>query len=455
MTRKLSPVVGLLLLAVPLVADETGEKLMARALESPVAWETLAHLTDNIGPRLSGSRGANEAVRWTTAKLKSWGLEARNEPIMVPHWVRGVEEAKLVSHLDQKIVVTALGGSVATPPDGISAEVVEVASLDEVNALGEQVRGKIVLFNKALDMKLVEDRRAFAAYGAVVPLRGGGPSRAAQFGAVATLVRSIGSRSLRTPHTGALRYDPNYPQIPAGAIAAEDADLIHRLLAKGETVKIDLRLTPQTLPDVASANVVAEIRGRELPDEIVLLGAHLDSWDLATGAIDDGAGVAAIMESLRLMKEMKITPRRTIRAVLFMNEENGLRGGRGYFEAHKSEVGQHVAAIESDAGAAAPLGFITTLSPEGIATLQTWIEPIQALGATRLIYAPQTGADTSPLVGAGVIGFGVVQDPLHYFDWHHTPADTLDKVDPDDLKKNVAAIAFLAYTLAESGERLK
>lgn len=443
------PVAGCLtfVLTVSALGQSNADRLVTRALDNTRAYETLSYLTDNIGPRLSGSRGAELAVAWTTARFKEWGIEVRNEPVKVPHWVRGAEEAYLVSHNRQKIVLTTLGGSVATPAAGLTADVVEVSSYDELKALGPKVKGKIVFFHKPMNMDLVRSRRSFEAYSEAVEFRSRGASRAAEYGAVASLIRSIGSASLRTPHTGSLRYDEKLPRIPAAAMTAEDAMLVHRLLAKGERVRMHLVLTPKVLPDVMSANVVAEIRGREKPEEIVLIGAHLDSWDLGTGAIDDGSGVAMVMETLRLMKELGIQPRRTIRGVLFMNEENGLNGGRAYFARHKGE--KHVAAIETDAGAAAPAGFVTTLQGEKLAALEARAGVLARIGAAQFETRKETGADTSFLVEAGVTGFGFIPDPLHYFDYHHTPADTLDKVDPKELAQDTAAIAALAYLLAE------
>jgi carboxypeptidase Q len=261
---------------------------------------------------------------------------------------------------------------------------------------------------------------------------------------VAAVIRSVGSVSLRTPHTGALRYDPAQPKIPAAAMTAEDAMLIDRLIKKGERVRMHLVLTPRTLPDVESANVIAEIRGSEKPDEIVLIGGHLDSWDLGTGAIDDGSGVAMVMETMRLLNDMK--PKRTVRAVLFMNEENGLNGGRTYFANHKNE--KHVAAIETDAGAAAPTGFRTTLKGDALANLERRTQSLAAVGAAHFETTAETGADTSFLIEAGVPGFSLVPEPLHYFDYHHSPADTLDKVDPKELAQDSAALAALTWILA-------
>jgi carboxypeptidase Q len=437
---------GMTLCAAPLFAQSIPDQLVQRELAASQAYETLSHLTDDIGPRLSGSAGAAAAVRFTTERFRAWGIDVHNERVTVPHWVRGREEASLPTQHNQKIVLTALGGSVATPAKGIIADVVEATSFDELKQLGAKVKGKIVFFNVPMDMELVRAGRSFDAYSKAVIYRGTGASRAAEYGAAAVVIRSVGSASLRTPHTGALRYDPKQPKIPAAAMTAEDAMLVHRLLARKERVRMHLVLTPRTLPDAVSANVIAEIRGSEHPEEIVLLGAHLDSWDLGTGAIDDGSGVAMVMETMRLMKQMNLHPRRTIRAVLFMNEENGLNGGRQYWAAHKRD--KHVAAIETDAGAAAPTGFITTLKGDALAALQAKTAPLAAVNANRFEITPETGADTSFIVESGVPGFGFVPDPLHYFDYHHTPADTLDKIDPKELAQDSAAIAALSWILA-------
>ncbi|HEX8252741.1 MAG TPA: M20/M25/M40 family metallo-hydrolase [Thermoanaerobaculia bacterium] len=448
-----------LLLALPAFSqttDQTATRIIDHVLESAngQGWETLAHLTDNIGPRLSGSRGAELAVRYTTARFREWGVDVRNERVIVPHWVRGAERGRLVSHNDQQLSLTALGGSVATPASGITAEVIEVTSYEQLAQLGRaNIAGKIVFYNSAMDMQLVESGRAFEAYSKAVIFRGIGASRAAELGAVAAVVRSVATASLRTPHTGSLRYLDNIAKIPAAALATEDAELVHRLLAKGERVRMNLVLTPRTLPDVPSANVIAEIRGSELPDEIVLIGGHLDSWDLGTGAIDNGSGVSMVMETMRVLKELGIRPRRTIRAVLFMNEENGLRGGRTYFEnaAKREELHRHVAAIESDAGAAPPVGFIATLEASELARVESRMKVLARIAPMYFESSRQTGADTSPLTNAGIIGFGLVPNPRHYFDYHHTPADTLDKVDPKALAQNTAALAALAYVLAQDG----
>ena len=440
-------------IAAPVSAQDriaTAEKIVAEALTNSKAYATLAHLTDDIGPRLSGSRNAELAVRWTTEQFRQWGIPVRNERIMVPRWIRGAERGRLVSHNNQPLTLTTLGGSVATPPEGITADVVEVHSFDELKALGrEKVGGTIVFYSAAMDLRQVEAGAAFEAYGKAADFRGKGPDAASALGALAVVTRSIASATLRSPHTGSLRYKAG-KKIPAAALSAEDAMLVQRLLARGDRVRMNLVLTPRTLEDVPSANVVAEIRGIENPDEIVLLGGHLDSWDLGTGAIDNGSGVAMVMETMRVLKQLGIQPRRTIRCVLFMNEENGLRGGRGYAADHAAEIDRHFAAIESDAGVGSPIGFRTTLTGAArVAFAENVNRVLKRVGATEFITAESTGADTSRLIEGGVPGFGYSSDSRHYFDYHHSAADTLDKVNRDDLAKGAAAVAALTYLLSE------
>jgi hypothetical protein len=444
-----------LALALPALAQSNEERLVDYILANSQGYQTLAYLTDEIGPRLSGSRNAEAAVRWTTQRFRDWGIDVRNERVMVPHWVRGAEHGRLTSHRNQKLSLTALGGSIATPANGITADVIEVTSYEQLAELGGagKIKGKIVFYNSPMDMQLVESGRAFDAYSQAVIFRGIGASRAAEHGAIAAVVRSVASGSLRTPHTGSMFYLDGIRKIPAAAVTTEDAELMHRLLAKGERVRMNLVLTPKQLPDVASANVIAEIRGSERPEEIILIGGHLDSWDLGTGAIDNGSGVSMVMETMRAMKELGLRPKRTIRAVLFMNEENGLRGARQYFEnaAKREELHRHVAVIESDAGAAAPVGFISTLEGASLQRIESRMRVLSRIAKMYFESSKHTGADTSPLTNAGIVGFGLVPDPRHYFDHHHAPSDTLDKVNPKELSQCTAAIAALAYVLAENG----
>jgi carboxypeptidase Q len=450
-------VVLVLLLVFPAVAADTLDASRAisdAALASGESWEVLSYLADVIGPRLSGSEGAERAVEWTAETMRNWGLFVRLQPVTVPVWVRGEERASLVSHGNRAVHVTALGPSVATPAAGIEAEVIAASSLEQLVALGDAVRGKIVLVNEVMDPVLVSQHRSFEAYGPAVRQRGSGAAIAGRQGAVACVIRSVTTRSLRTPHTGAMRYDSEGPRIPAGAVSTEDADLIQRLLDRGETVRMRLVLTPKSLPDTRSANVIAEIPGRERPEEIVVIGGHLDSWDLGTGAIDNGAGIAVTMETMRLIHQLGLQPRRTIRAVLFMNEENGLRGALAYRKSVTDELWRHVAAVEFDAGVGRPMAYRTTLSIEEIARLEPWLVEMRRLGAGTLIPSPGTGADTSPLTRSCVTGFGAAPENDTYFDYHHSAADTLDKVDPELLRRNAATFAVLTWILADMPQRV-
>jgi carboxypeptidase Q len=431
--------------AAPTAAQlQVAERLVGPALTEGHAWARLVELTDGIGPRLSGSVGAEAAVQWALRSFKADGVRAWTEPVKVPHWVRGEERAELLSserYFGRPLHVMALGDSAPTPPGGITAEIVEVSSFEELAALGDRVKGRIVLFNH--DMKVTED------YGRFAGLRGRGPAAAAKAGAVGALVRSLATASLSTPHTGATHFNEGVTPIPAASITVEDAELLHRLLAGGAPVRVRLVLGCKTLPEAGSFNVVAEVKGREKPEEIVLIGAHLDSWDVGTGAQDDGAGVVMVMEAARLIARQKPAPRRTVRVVLFMNEENGLRGARAYAEAHAAELPRHVAALEMDAGGGRPLGLMFR-SGEGAAELvRPWLSPMVALGAGTILQGEAGGADLLPLIPAQVPMVSVKQDSSRYFDVHHSHADTLDKIDPEALAKSTAATAWTAYLLAE------
>jgi carboxypeptidase Q len=436
------------------------KRVQQAALQSDYAYRQLAHLCNNIGPRLSGSAQAQQAVEYIAAELRKLGLEVKLEKVMVPHWVRGEETAALTEYpgmapgTTQKVVLTALGGSVATPPEGLTADVVVVNSFDELQALGRnRVAGKIVLFAAKFDQQLADNGFAGQAYGQAVAYRGGGASAAARLGAVAALNRSAGGADYRLPHTGALRYADDAPKIPAAAVAAEDAEMIAHLAAEG-TVKMHLVLTPQTLPDAASYNVVADLKGSEHPEQIVIVSGHLDSWDLGRGAIDDGAGVVMAMQTAQLMKQLQLRPKRTLRIIAWMNEENGLAGGRGYAEDHKNDMANHFAAIEADLGAGHPLGVSVEGKPELLTLLQPLALILQSQGAGVTRMAEETGSDVSPLGAAGVPTFAPIQDARTYFNYHHTAADTLDKVGPKELQENCAVVATLAYTLANMPQSL-
>lgn len=436
------------------------KQLQQAALSSDYAWRQLAHLTDSIGPRLSGSPQAEGAVEYIAQEMRRLGLEVKLEKLSVPHWVRGEERGDLVGYPGQapgtvqKIILTALGGSVATPPSGLNAEVVVVNNFDELKALGRgKVAGKIVLFNARYDRQMSAQGFGGEAYGQAVAYRGGGASAAARLGAVAALNRSAGGAEYRLPHTGALRYADDAPKIPAASVTAEDGDLIARLAAQG-TVRLRLVLTPQTFPDAVSYNVIADLKGSEHPEQIIIVSGHLDSWDLGTGAIDDGAGVAIAMQTVQLMKQLRLHPRRTIRFIAWMNEENGVVGGRTYAKEYEAEIANHFAAIESDRGAGHPLGFEVKAKPEVLPLLAPMSAILQTSGAGLLKLTGDTETDISFLGTAGVPSFGLWQDTRTYFDYHHTAADTLDKVVPRELAENAAAMSVLAYTLANLPESL-
>jgi len=437
------------------------KRLGEAALSSDYAYGQVAHLSNNIGPRLSGSRQAAQAVSYVADQMRRLGLDVRLEKVMVPHWVRGTETCELVEfpgqapETFQKIVVTALGGSTATAERGVTAEVVVVNDFDELTRLGRaRVEGRIVLFNKRFDQRLADQGFAGDAYGQAVAYRGAGASAAARLGAVASLIRSVGGAQYRVPHTGSLNYAQDTPRIPAGAVTAEDADLIAHLAAQGK-VRMRLTLTPQTLPDAESYNVVADLKGSEHPEQIIIVSGHLDSWDLGTGAIDDAAGVGIAMQVVQLIKQLGLRPRRTIRFVAWMNEENGLMGGRTYASVHGAEVNNHVAAIEADLGAGHPAGFFAHANAEAINMLTPLAKVLQSTGAGVIRFSPTSpGADISPLDAAGVPTFAPIQDSRTYFDYHHSPADTLDKINPHELRENVVVMTLLAYTIASLPDRL-
>lgn len=373
------------------------------------------------------------------------GHDARTERVMVPHWVRGQEEGAIVAPVQRNLHLLTLGGSVGTPRRGIVGDVVVVSSFDELEALGDTVAGKIILFNRV--MPAYNDKDG-SQYGPTVTYRGRGPQVAGQKRAIAALVRSVTARSLRSPHTGAMWYEPKAPQVPGVASSVEDAELIARLAAAGETVRVRLKLGAKTLPDAPSANVIAELRGREKPDEIVLIGAHIDSWDVGQGAHDDGAGCAIVMEALSLVRRMGLTPRRTIRVVLFTNEENGTRGARAYAAQHKGD--RHIAAIEADSGGFDPTGWDVDGTDAHLSYIGDIASLLASLRADDVDKGTGGGADIAYLKPTTIPLIGFRTEGSRYFDYHHSQADTLDKVDPESLRKGVAAMAVMAYVLADA-----
>ncbi|MBS1794566.1 MAG: M20/M25/M40 family metallo-hydrolase [Acidobacteria bacterium] len=442
----------------PLYSEQTLTDLrniQQAALGSDYAYRQTAYLSNNIGPRLTGSPQAQRAVEYVAAELRKLGLEVRLQELKVPHWVRGEERGELVEYegmaagTTQKVVLAALGGSIATPADGLTAEIVVVNSFDELNALPKgAVEGKIVLFNYKFDREMQASGFGGAAYGQAVQYRFGGAVAAARLGAAAVLVRSAGGSQNRLVHTGAMGYADGVKKIPAAAVTYEDAETI-AYLAKMGKVRIKMKITPQTLEDAVSYNVIGDLKGSEKPDEVVVVGGHLDSWDLGTGALDDAAGVAVSMQVAYLLKQLNLRPKRTIRVIAFMNEENGGVGGRTYGQEQEANAMKHFAAIESDLGASHPLGFYFTGKPEALAFLAPISKVLGSQGAGLSQLQPGgVGADIGPLTQKGVPSFAPWFNQQTYFNYHHTAADTLDKVNPRKLAENGSLMAVLAYGLA-------
>jgi carboxypeptidase Q len=426
---------------------EAASKLIDAAMVDEGGMEKLSYLCDRIGNRLSGSLGLEKAIAWAAAQMNHDGLtNVSTQRVKVPHWVRGLESAAFVEPVAKPLTMIGLGGSVATPKKGITADVVVVSSFEELERRGKNgIEGKIVLFNVP-----------YESYGRTVVYRTAGASRAARLGAVASLVRSITPVSLQSPHTGAVEYMDGLPKIPAAAVTIEDALLIQRLVDAGNTVSVHLEMEAHMLPDADSANVVGEIVGRERPDEIVVIGGHIDSWDVGVGAQDDGSGIITALEAAHLIHQLGLRPRRTLRVVFWTNEENGGAGGLAYRQWIGDGVRNHVAAIEMDGGAEKPAGFGLTTPGESMAALSRVREIGRLLERVDagVIQPGGGGADIAPLLRDGVPGLAVRTVATHYFDYHHSRADTVDKVKPDDLRANIAAMAVMAYVLADMPETL-
>lgn len=449
--------------AVPPQAPEPTRKAIASIVASMRdgrgAYRRLVELCDGFGHRLSGSPGLQAAIAWARASLQADGHDAVDaEAVDVPVWRRGVESAAIVAPLasgaEVPIAMLGLGGSVGTAPGGVVAEVVRVADEAELATQKDQIRGKIVLFDNPMSPWNQSDG---SGYGHCVRFRVHGAKLAAELGAVAVLVRSVTAHSLRTPHTGAMHYGEAATRIPAASVSVEDADRIRRLIAAGHTVRVRLQMAAVTVANAPSANVVAELRGREHPEQIVIISGHIDSWDVGQGAHDDGAGVVMAMEALHAMRKLGLRPRRTIRAVLWTNEENGMAGVRGYLERHDAELPHHVAAIEADSGGFAPVGygvFATDKAQQArvLKALAPLLPLVQTLGAIELL-PDRSAPDVSRFHEHGVPAYGMMTHGERYFDYHHSHADTVDKVDPAELQRSAAAVAALAYFLADLPER--
>ena len=423
--------------AIPAKYAEVANRIIAAAqADSAGAWNRIAELTDRFGHRLSGSKALEDAIVWTAATMEKDGLaNVKREKVMVPHWVRGAESLELVAPRRQLLPMLGLGGSIATPAAGITAEVMVVASFEELTQRAAEAKGKIVLYDAE-----------WRDYGYNGSFRRLGAIAAAKVGAVASLARAAGPYSMRTPHTGSMSYDSTVKKIPHASVTSEDAMMMRRMINRGDKVRVTLKMSAKMLPDAQSHNVMGELRGREKPDEIVVMGGHIDSWDVGQGAMDDAGGVVVAWEAIRLLKKLGLTPRRTIRAVGWTNEENGMRGGNAYRDAHQNET--HQLAIESDGGVFSPLGFGFTGSPAAraiITAIGSLLNPINA----GTIEASGGGADIGPIMATGVPGMGLNVDGSRYFWFHHTDADTPDKLDRAEVQRCVAVMAVMAYIAAD------
>ncbi|MDR9418774.1 M28 family metallopeptidase [Gracilimonas sp.] len=421
-------------------------QLISEAVGSDVAWERLTYMADTFGPRFSGSESLENSIDWIVETMEADGFdEVWTQPVMVPHWVRGEESATLISPRKKNLPMLGLGGSVATPEGGISAEVIVVKNFEELENVKDQVAGKIVLFNAE-----------FTSYGRTVQYRTNGAVQAAKHGAVASLIRSVGPFSMQTPHTGVMYYEDGVKKIPHAAITVEDAMLIQRLYDRGEKIEVQLNMNAQTLPDTESRNVIAELKGSEQPEEIIVLGGHIDSWDIGQGVMDDGGGCIAAWEAVRLMIEAGIQPKRTIRVVLWTNEENGLRGANEYHRWVKDEeqsLDNHVLAMESDAGVFDPIGFGFSGTDEAYQVLSEIGQTLVSIESGKVTKGGG-GADIGPLMQDGVPGMGLVVDGSKYFWYHHTASDTMDKLDKEDFNECIATMAVFAYAVADIDQRL-
>ena len=426
-------------------------KIYNESLANGKSYEWLRYLTKQIGPWLSGSTGAQKAVDWTKQLMEQQGFDrVFLQNVLVPHWVRGAKEEAFIHVGKQKLPVpiAALGGSVATAPQGVEAGVVEVKNFPELRALGaDKVKGKIVFFNRPMDPTKIN---TFEAYSGAVDQRGNGATEAAKLGAVGAIVRSMTNGHDDNPHTGGMRYGTGVPLIPTAAISTNGADLLSKSLAENPGLTFYFKQNCETLPDAKSYNVVGELRGSEKPDEIIVVGGHLDSWDLAEGAQDDGAGCVQSIEVLRIMKALGIKPKRTIRAVLFMNEENGLRGGVQYADLAKKNGETHIAAIESDNGGFTPRGFGIVGTPEQRAKVMAWKPLLTPYGLTD-VGPGSGGADIGPLAQLGTALFGFKPDSQRYFDYHHTPVDRFEAVSRRELELGAGSMAALVYLLDQYG----
>jgi carboxypeptidase Q len=422
---------------------DVANRIMQTATADSAAYDRLGRLVDGFGNRLSGTANLERAIDWILAEMKKDGLaNAHTEPVKVPHWVRGKESVELISPRRAPLPMLGLGGSIGTPKGGITAPVLVVSSFDELEKRTADAKGKIVLFDAP-----------FTDYSVTGLYRRTGAIAAAKAGAVACLIRAVGPYGIRTPHTGGMRYDSTVTKIPAASLSMEDAMMLHRMQDRGEKVVVNLTMEARMLPDADSRNVMAEIVGSEKPDEVVVMGGHIDSWDVGQGAMDDGGGVVAAWEAVRLLQRLGLKPRRTIRVVAWTNEENGTRGGLAYREARGPDVDKHILAIESDGGVFSPTGFDFVGPAQTLAVVREIGKLLAPIKADSVVEGGGE-ADIGPLMEKGVPGMGLRVEDSRYFWYHHTQGDTLDKLDPAEVARCVAAMAVMAYVAADLPERL-
>ena len=422
---------------------DTANRLIQTATNSPFAFKRLETLCDTFGPRFTGSANLENAIDWCMKEMKKDGFKnVHGEKVKVPRWVRGKESATLISPRHRNLPMMGLGGSVGTPKEGITAEVLVVKSFEDLKTKAAQAKGKIVLFNLP-----------FTEYRETVIVRRLGAIEASKVGAVASLIRSVGPFSMQSPHTGNMAYKDEVKKIPHAALSLEDAEMLARMQARGEKITIQLKMEAHMLPDGYSRNVIADIPGTEHPEQIVIVSGHIDSWDVGQGAMDDGGGCVASWEAARLMLKLGLKPRRTIRVVLWTNEENGMRGAKEYAKRHGDDLKNHVLAIESDSGVFNPTGYGFLGSGKGMETIQAvgkLLDPIKA----GEIKKGCRGADVLKLITGGVPVMHLEVDREKYFWFHHTDADTTDKLNPAEFNRCVASMAIMAFTVADLEETL-
>ena len=418
-------------------SDQT-KKLITAALTDSGAYKQLGYLCNTFGPRLSGSKNLEYALDWIIGEMHQDGFDVvKGEPVKVPVWVRGSESARLIKPFKKDLAMLGLGGSIGTPKHGIRADVLVVDSFAELEIVKDEVKRKIVLFNAP-----------FTSYGETVQYRYKGASVAAKYGAVASLIRSVGSASLYTPHTGMMAYTEDIPRIPHAALTIEDAMMLRRQQESGEKIVIQLNMDARTEPNRWSRNIVADLKGSENPDEIVVLGGHIDSWDVGQGAQDDGGGCVAAWHAVKLIHDLGLRPKRTLRVVLWTNEENGGMGSKAYRDVHRHELDKHMVAIESDGGVFQPSGFGFTGSQAGREIIDAISELLISIKANEITTGGRA-ADVAPLNDEGVPVMSLKVDGTKYFWYHHTNADTFDKIDFNEFNHCVAALAVMAYVLAD------